>query len=159
MDLTLSSLGPLSTELEWFHLSDKIDGGEWCIEGFVPKKDATIERIKEGRMFCFVNSRPVEGGAFIHRLEQTWRAYVNQRRISPTCVLYIWLPPGEFDVTLNPDKRVVMFVHEDILLTQFVTFLESQYPRLDHYHQLFFCSFCCEFLMDVHFVDLFVLFL
>lgn len=119
--------------MEWFHLSNQFEdgGGRWCIEGFIPKRDAIIEHIKEGRMFCFVNGRPVDGGAILHRIEQSWRIYVGQRRLSPTCVVYIWLSRGEFDVNLSPDKRTIMFVHEDILITQLTAFLELHYPRFE----------------------------
>ncbi|ETN85512.1 DNA mismatch repair protein [Necator americanus] len=105
------------------------------ISGFVSSCEHGFGRCSTDRQFVYVNQRPVDYPKICRLVNEIYQQY--NRSQYPTLVLYIEVPPGEVDVNVTPDKRMVFFEREKELLALIrSSFLATFHPLLGSYTSL-----------------------
>ena len=62
--------------------------------------------------YYFVNKRPVQSKTLSQAVYKAYEKYRGNRHAHPACVLFLELPPADFDVNIHPQKRDVRFKDE-----------------------------------------------
>ncbi|RCN36942.1 DNA mismatch repair protein [Ancylostoma caninum] len=102
------------------------------MNGFVSSCEHGFGRSSADRQFIYVNQRPVDYPKICRVINEVYQQY--NRSQYPTLVLYIGVPPGEIDVNVTPDKRMVFFEREKELLALIrSSFLATFHPLLGSY--------------------------
>ncbi|EYC09891.1 hypothetical protein Y032_0058g2876 [Ancylostoma ceylanicum] len=102
------------------------------ISGFVSSCEHGFGRSSADRQFIYMNQRPVDYPKICRVINEVYQQY--NRSQYPTLVLYVEVPPGEIDVNVTPDKRMVFFEREKELLALIrSSFLATFHPLLGSY--------------------------
>ncbi|KAL6730486.1 hypothetical protein Aduo_001459 [Ancylostoma duodenale] len=102
------------------------------MNGFVSSCEHGFGRSSADRQFIYMNQRPVDYPKICRVINEVYQQY--NRSQYPTLVLYVEVPPGEIDVNVTPDKRMVFFEREKELLALIrSSFLATFHPLLGSY--------------------------
>ncbi|TPX31918.1 hypothetical protein SmJEL517_g04874 [Synchytrium microbalum] len=93
------------------------------VQGYMSKPSFGCGRNTSDRQFFFVNKRPFDSVKFTKALNEVYRSY-NSNQL-PIVFVNVTLSPDTYDVNLTPDKRTILFHHEDAILELFKTKLSS----------------------------------
>ncbi|CAH0477009.1 unnamed protein product [Peronospora belbahrii] len=104
---------------------DNLCGQEGKVRGFVSKVGAGVGRSDNDRQFFFINGRPFDLPKTAKALNEVWRQYEMKQK--PACVLNFYLPLGDYDVNVTPDKRETFLKHEAKLVNAFKSGLNKLY--------------------------------
>ena len=77
-----------------------------------------------GSQYFFVNRRPVSSRILQQALYKAYSMFRHEGR-HPACVIFMELPPCDFDVNIHPQKRDIRFKNEGDIFKMLHSFLEE----------------------------------
>lgn len=91
--------------------------GEWQLEGFISPPDL-VRSSKQTQCFM-INGRTIRSPFLSRALQEGYHTLIPVR-LHPIVVLYLHVPPFDYDVNVHPTKMDVRFKHEQAL-TSFIS--------------------------------------
>jgi len=76
--------------------------------------------------YYFVNRRPVQSKTLSQAVYKAYERYRANKHSHPACVLFLELPPSDFDVNIHPQKRDVRFIDESGIFRAVYSALEKK---------------------------------